>query len=66
MYKYFNKQKSKNKRSIQLSIAVTPRVSDSQWWEWGLRICILSKFPGDIEAASPETILQKPLLHSFI
>lgn len=28
-----------------------PRVSDSEGWEWGLRICISSKLPGDAAAA---------------
>lgn len=41
----------------------TPSVSDSVGLGWGLRICISSRFPGDVDAWCPRpTTLGEPLL----
>lgn len=44
----------------------TPRVSDSAGLEWGLRICICNKSPGDAAAPGPGTALGEAELQRSI
>lgn len=38
-----------------------PRISDSLGLEWGPRICISNKTPGDTDAAGPEITAGEPI-----
>ena len=54
---------SKSSRGlVKTQTAGLPRHSLSRGPWWGLRICILTKFQGDTDAASLGAILRGPLL----